>query len=153
MLAQWIAGLGPWSWIILGVALLAAEILIPGAYLLWIGIAALLTGTLSFQLWEAGFWVWQVQVMVFLALTVLCAVAGKRVMRSSRGEESDQPLLNLRDQQLIGRTATLEEPISEGRGRVRIGDTTWRVSGPDLPSGTRVRVIASSNGDLTVEPL
>ena len=54
-----------------------------------------------------------------------------------RGDESDQPLLNRRGEQLIGRIATLTEPIKDGRGRVRIGDTMWRVSGPDLPAGAQ----------------
>ena len=61
---------------------------------------------------------------------------------------TDQPLLNRRGAQLIGRIATLAEPIKDGRGRIRIGDTLWRVSGPDLPAGTRVRVKAATDTDL-----
>ena len=57
----------------------------------------------------------------------------------------------LRGQSLIGRTATLEQPIAEGRGRIRLDDTMWSVQGPDLPVGTRVRVTASNGRDLTVE--
>ena len=152
MIAQWIADLGPWTWIVLGVILLCAEIVLPGVFLLWIGVAALLTGTISLQLWDAAFWIWQVQVLVFLVLSLVAAVAGKRLLGSSRGD-TDQPLLNQRDQQLVGRTATLEEGIFEGRGRIRIGDTLWRVSGPDLPAGTRVRVTGAAGGDLIVEPV
>ena len=62
--------------------------------------------------------------------------------------DSDLPLLNRRSEQLIGRTATLTEPISNGRGRIRIGDTLWRVSGPDLPVGTQVKVTSVATGDL-----
>jgi membrane protein implicated in regulation of membrane protease activity len=152
MIVQWISDLGPWSWILLGAILLSAEIVLPGFFLLWIGVAALLTGTISFQLWDTGFWVWQFQVVVFLGLSILSAVLGKKLL--DRGDaETDEPLLNRRDEQLIGRTATLEEGIFEGRGRIRIGDTLWRVSGPDLPAGTRVRVVAARGGDLTVEPV
>jgi inner membrane protein len=151
MIVQWFAELGPWSWIILGVTLLALEILVPGVYLLWLGIAAILTGTLSFQLWEAGFWVWQTQVVFFLVLSVASALVGRRFFPNTRTEDTDQPLLNQRGLQLVGRTATLAEPIAEGRGRVRLGDTLWRVTGPDLPAGARVRVVSAQGGELRVE--
>ncbi|TKT77538.1 NfeD family protein [Aquamicrobium sp. LC103] len=153
MIANLIAELGPWNWMVLGFVLLALEILAPGVFLLWIGIAAVLTGTLSLQLWDAGFWTWQVQVLVFLALSLVSVVVGKRLIGNSRNENSDEPLLNRRGQQLIGRTATLEEAIRDGHGRIRVGDTLWRVTGPDLPTGARVRVVEAKGGDLTVEPL
>lgn len=142
--------LGSWNWMILGFALLALEIVIPGVFLLWIGVAAIITGALSLVLWEAGFWVWQTQVLVFLALSLIAAFVGKRIM-TGKGSETDEPLLNRRGEQMIGRTATLEEAISEGYGRIRIGDTLWRVRGTDIPAGNRVRVIAVEGGDLVVE--
>ena len=150
MISSILAELGPWNWMVLGFALLALEILVPGVFLLWIGIAAILVGALSLQFWSYFFWIWQVQVLVFLVLAVASAYLGKKIM-SATATESDEPLLNQRGKQLVGRTATLHEPISEGRGRVRIGDTTWRVSGPDLPAGTRVRVVSVQAGDLVVD--
>ncbi|MGF7005549.1 NfeD family protein [Aminobacter sp. BE322] len=147
MLAGVIAELGPWNWMVLGLVLLVLEIVLPGFFLLWIGIAALLTGALSLQLWDWAAWTWHVQVLVFLALSLVAAYAGKKIM-SSNGEASDQPLLNRRGAQMVGRTATLAEPIREGRGRIKLGDTTWRVSGPDLPAGTQVRVVAAGDTDL-----
>jgi len=146
--------LGPWNWMVLGLVLLVLEILVPGVFMLWIGIAALLIGTLSLQLWETAFWTWQVQVVAFLALSLVSAYVGKQIVGGSR-DQSDQPLLNRRGAQMIGRTATLTEPIREGRGRIRLGDTLWRVSGPDLPAGARVRVTgaAETELDLTVEPI
>lgn len=147
MLEGIFAELGPWNWMVVGFALLALEIVVPGFFLLWIGLAALATGALSLLLWKAGFWVWEVQVLAFLALSLLAAYAGSKIM-SGRAAHSDQPLLNRRGDQLIGRTATLSEPIVNGRGRVKIGDTMWRVSGPDLPVGTTVRVTAATDLDL-----
>jgi membrane protein implicated in regulation of membrane protease activity len=79
-------------------------------------------------------------------------MAGRKVFPATGTDDTDQPLLNQRERQLVGRTATLEEPIVEGRGRIRLGDTLWRVSGPDLPAGTRVRVTAAADGELSVEP-
>lgn len=150
MLASIFGELGPWNWMVLGCVLLAAEILAPGVFLLWIGIAAILTGALSLQLWGWDQWVWQAQVIVFLALSLASAYLGHLVMRGRR-DESDQPLLNRRADQLVGRTATLAEPIVGGYGRIRLGDTLWRVSGPDLPAGARVRVVRATGGELAVE--
>ena len=154
MLERIFAELGPWNWMALGFALLILEILAPGVFLLWIGLAALIVGALSLMLWEAAFWVWQAQVVTFLALALVCALAGKKIL-GTRGVETDQPLLNRRGDQLVGRVATLTEPITDGRGRIKIGDTVWRVSGPDLPAGTKVRVKAATDLDLelVVEPV
>lgn len=152
MIVQWLSDLGPWNWMILGAALLALEVLSPGVYLLWLGVAAVLTGTLSFQLADAAFWGWQVQVLVFLALSVVAVLVGRRFFPANGSDDTDQPLLNQRGRQLVGRTAILEEPIVNGHGRVRLGDTLWRVSGPELPAGTRVRVADAEGGKLKVEP-
>ncbi len=153
MIERIVTELGLWNWMVLGCVLLALEIVVPGFFLLWIGIAALVTGALSLLLWDASYWVWQTQVVVFLILAVASAYAGNRLMRG-RGGDSDMPLLNRRGEQMIGKVATLTEPIKDGRGRVRIGDTTWRVSGPDLPAGTQVRVksAVATDLELVVEP-
>jgi membrane protein implicated in regulation of membrane protease activity len=153
MLESIFAELGPWNWMVLGFVLLGLEIVVPGVFLLWIGIAALIVGAASLALWDAGFWVWQIQVVVFLLLALISAYGGSRVIRG--GTESDQPLLNRRGAQLVGRTATLSEPIIDGRGRVKIGDTMWRISGPDLPAGAKVRVKSAADLDLelVVEPV
>lgn len=144
--------LGPWNWMVLGFVLLVMELITPGAFMLWIGIAALIIGALSLAIWDAAVWTWQVQVLAFLVLSVISAIIGK-TLASSRRTLSDQPLLNRRGQQLIGRMATLAEPIKDGRGRIKLGDTLWRVSGPDLPAGTQVRVTGAADTDLelTVE--
>jgi len=154
MLERILAELGPWNWMVLGFILLVLEIVVPGVFLLWIGIAALIIGAASLALWDAGFWIWQVQVVAFLALSLVSAYVGRQIVRRREGQ-SDQPLLNRRGAQMIGRTATLAEPICEGRGRIQLGDTLWRVSGPDLPAGARVKVTGATDTDLelTVEPV
>jgi membrane protein implicated in regulation of membrane protease activity len=147
MLIRIFGELGPWNWMVLGFVLIVLEIVAPGVFLLWIGIAALVVGAISLFVWDAGFWTWQVQVLLFLVLSLVSAYAGKKLV-GSRKDDSDQPLLNRRGVQLIGRTATLTEPISNGRGRIRLGDTLWRVSGPDLPAGAQVKVTGAADTDL-----
>lgn len=150
MIARLAAELGPWSWWLLGMVLLAAELIAPGVFLVWIGMAAIVTGLASLLLWESAWWSWQVQLIVFAMLSVAITLAGRRLV-ATRDTESDEPLLNQRTASLVGRTAVLEEPIAEGRGRIRLDDTWWPVSGPDLPAGTRIRVAASHGRDLAVE--
>ncbi|KQY11297.1 NfeD family protein [Rhizobium sp. Root482] len=150
MIERVVLELGPWSWWVLGLVLLAAEVVAPGVFLVWIGIAAILTGAVSLLLWDAGFWVWQAQLVFFALLSIAAVLMGRRLLARS-ADVSDEPLLNQRGARLIGRTAVLEQPIVEGRGRIRLDDTTWTVDGPDLPAGTRVRVTGSNSGRLSVE--
>ena len=150
MLHSLVEELGAWSWWLLGLALLAAELVMPGVFLVWIGAAAITIGILSLLLWETSFWVWQLQFLLFAALAVGFTFAGRRLLSGS-DHVTDEPLLNQRAASLVGRTSILQEPISEGRGRIRLDDTFWPVMGPDLPAGTRVKVTASHGRDLTVD--
>jgi len=143
---------GPWSWWIVGVILLGLELLVPGVFVVWIGAAAIVLGALSLALWDKAFWGWHVQLLLFAVLSVVFAVLGRRFYNGKR-TVSDEPWLNRRGESLVGRTATLSEPIQEGRGRIKLDDTMWSVMGPDLPVGSRVRVVAAIGRDLTVEPM
>lgn len=151
MVHDMIVSLGLWSWWIFGLILLLAELFLPGVFLIWIGAAAIVLGLLSLVLWDTAFWGWQVQLLLFAVLSVVFALIGRRYYANRN--QSDEPLLNQRSASLVGRTATLHEPITEGRGRIRLDDTWWSVMGPDVPAGTRVRVTAAHGRDLSVEPV
>jgi membrane protein implicated in regulation of membrane protease activity len=140
-----VSSLGVWTWWILGVALLALEVFAPGNVFVWFGIAAILTGIL-------GFFVelpWQTEALVFVVLAVILAIAGRRYFARD-SKRSEQPLLNERAARLIGQSFVLAEPIVDGKGRIRVDDTNWRITGPDLPSGTRVRVTGNDGAVLSV---
>jgi membrane protein implicated in regulation of membrane protease activity len=141
MILDLIAQLGLWNWFILGLILLGIEVLVPGTFILWLGIAALLTGAVTFFL---GF-AWQAQLIAFAILSVL-AVIGWWMYPRSRNAVGE-PMLHRRAETHVGRVFTLEEPIVGGSGRVRIDDSVWRVSGEDLPAGSKVRV-TSADGPL-----
>lgn len=153
MISSLIVELGPWTWWILGLVLLGLEILVPGVFLIWVGLAAIVVGVLSFMLGGSDVWSWQIQLLAFAVLSVVAVTIGRKFLASARGNSTDQPMLNRRTDSLIGRTATLEEPIRNGRGRIRLDDTIWVVRGPDLAAGTDVRVASVTDGDLTVAPL
>ena len=122
MIERIVMELGPWNWMALGLVLLGLEIVVPGIFLLWIGIAAIIVGTLTLMIGGAALWSWQLQIVLFLILSLVSAYIGKKVMAKGDGT-SDEPLLNQRAEQLVGRTATLAEPIAEGHGRIKLGDT------------------------------
>jgi membrane protein implicated in regulation of membrane protease activity len=151
MLMEIIYQLGPWTWWVLGLGLLAAELIMPGVFLVWIGLAALVVGALSLVFWADAFWAWQLQMLLFAVLSITAALLGRKYVYHNR-HASDEPFLNQRSAGLVGRTGVLGEPILEGRGRIRLDDTYWPVKGPDLPMGSRVKVIASDGQQLTVEP-
>lgn len=150
MLQAIVTELGPWSWWVVGLLLLGAELIMPGVFLVWIGLGAIVTGTISLAVWGAPYWGWQIQLLVFAALAIVATLLGRRFLSGSR-DETDEPLLNQRGASLVGRTATLKDPITEGRGRIHLDGTYWPVTGPDLPSGSRVKIVSSHGGDLTVD--
>ncbi|MEL6289332.1 MAG: NfeD family protein [Pseudomonadota bacterium] len=137
-----------WIWVIFGLVLMILEAVAPGVFLLWFGGAAIVTGLVSAAL-GIGL---TGQFLLFAVLAALSCWLGARYGASSAGE-SDSPNLNLRGKQYLGRVFPLEEAIVNGRGRVRIGDTTWRVEGRDHPVGTQMRVIEARGASLIVEPV
>jgi inner membrane protein len=150
MLERLFAELGPWNWIVLGLVLMILEVAAPGIFFLWFGIAALIVGGLVILLGEAFPFGWQVQVILFLLLSLIAVFIGRKLIGATDAE-SDEPLLNRRGEQLIGQIVTLEEATVNGRGRARIGDSLWRVTGPDLAAGTPVKIIGIDQGTLQVE--
>lgn len=141
-----IARLGPWNWLIIGAFFLALELLAPGAFMLWIGLAALAVGLVSFVI----DWSWQLQLVTFSVLT-LALVPVWRHFAKKVERPTDSPLLNRRAEGYVGRVFTLDQPIVDGVGRVRIDDTIWRVSGPDSAAGSRVRIVRAEGANLFVE--
>jgi membrane protein implicated in regulation of membrane protease activity len=143
-----VLGLGPWSWIILGLVLIGLELLAPGVFFLWLGLAAILTGVIDGFLDLS----WQATSLVFAVLAVGAVLLG-RLMTRRRDEEDAGPAaaLNRRGQGLVGRVFTLENAIADGSGRVRVDDSSWRVVGPDAPAGSSVRVVRVDGATLVVE--
>lgn len=137
--------LGTWNWLIIGAVLMGIETFAPGVFMLWFGFAAVIVGLLSFGI----AWSWQAQIIAFAALSV-AMVPLWRHFASRNASPSDKPFLNRRAEGLVGRVFTLEKPIVDGIGTVRIDDTIWRVSGPDAPAGSRVKVVHADGATLTV---
>jgi membrane protein implicated in regulation of membrane protease activity len=143
---EFVRQLGPWGWLVAGLVLLGLELVAPGNVLMWFGLAALVTGGVTL-ITDFG---WQGDFLLFGILSLIFVVVGRRFF--ARGTvPSEQPFLNQRAGGLVGRNFVLAEPIVGGNGRIRVDDTIWRISGPDLPSGTRVRVVRTDGAVLVVE--
>jgi inner membrane protein len=138
--------LGTWNWLVFGLVLMALELLAPGVFLFWLGLAALLVGLLSFAFTPS----WQIQILMFAIFATAAVPLWRRLARSGARANATNPFLNKRADALVGRVFTLEKPIVDGTGTVRIDDTIWRVSGPDAPAGSRVRIVQADGASLTV---
>ncbi|HEY0504924.1 MAG TPA: NfeD family protein [Lysobacter sp.] len=136
------------TWAVVALLLFAAEAMAPGAFMLWLGFAA--AAVFLIVLVVPG-----VPVLAQVAAFVVLSFVSIQVYRTwFRGREprSDQPALNRRAQALVGRVVPLEQAIVNGHGRVQIADAFWDVTGPELPAGTVVRIVASRGMSLLVEP-
>jgi inner membrane protein len=140
---------GTWNWLIFGFILMTLELFAPGVFLFWLGLAALLVGLVSFALHPA----WQTQLLMFAVFALTAVPIWRRLLRGQRAASDSNPFLNRRAAALVGRVFTLEKPIVDGFGTVRIDDTIWRVAGPDAPAGSRVRVVRADGANLTVAAL
>jgi len=138
----------PWAWIIAGLVLLALELVVPGGFLLWLGVAGIVTGLIV--LFEPISW--PLQWLIFGVIALVAIFAWTRWTRL-RQTNTDSPYLNRRTDRFIGQEAVLEQPISGGFGRLPLGDTVWRIAGPDLPAGQRVRITGSDGAVLRVEAI
>jgi len=140
--------LNHWHWWIFAVILLVLEMLTPGTFFLWMGVSAAVVGLLALLL-PIG---WQLQVLFFAILSVVSIIVGRHYLKR-RPIESDRPNLNRRGQQYVGRTFTLNEPIENGFGKIRVDDSTWKIEGLDTPAGGKVRVIGVDGVVLKVESI
>jgi inner membrane protein len=142
---SFLVSFGTWDWFVAGGVLLVLEVLAPGVFMLWLGLAALLVGAISLVV----DWPWQAQFVAFAVFAIAAIPAWRRL---SRGTRTDQPFLNRRADAFVGRVFTLEKPIVDGTGTIGIDDTVWRVSGPDTPAGSKVKVTRVDGAALHVEP-
>jgi membrane protein implicated in regulation of membrane protease activity len=138
-------------WWIVALVLIAIEVIMPGYFMLWIGIGAAATGLLVLVIPGLPL---LIQAIAFALLAfVSCAVYWYGLRPKLQRDEPGDERLNRRGEQLIGRRYELIEAIVNGRGKARVGDGQWLVSGPDLPVGSTVEVIAVEGTTLKVKPV
>ena len=138
-----------WAWFALGIFLIIVEVLLFSAVLIWFGSSAILTGliTMVFNI------SWQTQVVSFSLLSLLLLVFFKYFRKNTISSEPNKGYqLNKRATHYIGKTVQVSQEIKNGRGRVAVGDTSWKASGPDCAQGTQV-IVKEVDGDRLVVEL
>jgi len=128
--------IGHWHWWILAAALIILEVFAPGAFFLWLGIASIVVGGVVYVVPGMG---WEYQLLLFSVLSVISIVLWRKYFHI-KPADTDQPNLNRRGQQYIGRVFTLKEPVADGVGKIRVDDSTWKIRGEDCPAGTQIEV-------------
>ncbi len=136
-----------WYWLILAILLFIVEILVPGAYFLWVGVTAAMMALLLYLLPDVQF-VPQIVIWVLLSV-VIVALYSKYLKKAPK--TSDQLALNRRGEHYIDRMFTLTSPTVDGEGSIVVDDATWKTRGEELPAGSRVRVVSVDNQTLIVE--
>ncbi|MEO0635009.1 MAG: NfeD family protein [Pseudomonadota bacterium] len=150
MIAEFFKELGAWGWILAALLFLGIEIMAPGFLFLWLGVGALLVGLIGLlDLFGAGWMNPYAPWIAFAVFSLVAALIGRNLY-DPRKSPSDEPNLNDRAAQLVGKTAVLMEPMESGEGRARVGDTVWRVSGPPSPAGARLTVLSHDSGRLVL---
>lgn len=144
---EWLNNVVFWHWWILAGVLLILELTSPMFFFLWLGFAAIAVGLLLLVFPGISL---EAQLVLFGILSIIAVIAWRKY-REVHPPESDQPLLNQRGQQYTGRIFTLDHPIVNGVGKIEVDDSTWRVKGPDLSAGTRVRVVGVDGVVFVVE--
>ena len=139
-----------WHWWIAAVVLVIVEVFAPGAIFIWLGAAAAVTGLVLLVLPETP---WQAQFLIWSLLSAV-TVAGWRFYLKRYPTETDQPTLNRRGEQYVGRQFTLNDPVVNGQGKIRVDDSTWKIeTETDLPAGAKGSVTAVEGTVLKVEPV
>jgi inner membrane protein len=142
-----LGSLGPWGWLSIGGVLLILEMAAPGVFFIWLGLAAVAVGLLTFAVDLA----WQIDIAIFAVLSVLFLLLIRPWYERRNASLSDRPNLNQRMYDYVGQSYVLEHPLKDGRGKLRIDDTLWDVLGPDTPAGARVKVSGVEGLRLRVE--
>ena len=138
-----------WYWWALAAVLLIFEMMLPGVVFLFLAIGAAASGAFLLAVSDLSI---ELQLFVFAIVSVASAVVLRPTLkRLQQGRPADANL-NARGDALVGRTIVLDTPILGGQGRVKLGDGSWTVTGPDMAAGTRVRVAAVNGTELRVEP-
>lgn len=141
-------GLTHWHYFILAVILAVLEVFAPGAVLIWIGASSAVVGVV---LWLFPAMGWEYQLLLLSILSVVSIAAWHLYAGRHPEATSDHPTLNRRGAQYVGRVFTLEGPITNGLGKIKVDDTTWKIEGDDAESGSKVEVVGVDGTVLRVK--
>lgn len=138
------------EWAAFGLLLVLLELMLPGTYLVWFGLASLGVSLLSYFVPLDLTW----QLLSFSLLSILFALIGvfiyQKLFKSTREPET-HPYLNDYASQYIGKSYKLNEDVVDGKTKILVGDTVW-LAECDRPllKGETVVVTAVKNGLILI---
>ncbi|MBM3647736.1 MAG: NfeD family protein [Alphaproteobacteria bacterium] len=138
-----------WYWWAFAAVLLVLEMVLPGVVFLFLAIGAAASGAFLLAAPDLSL---ELQLFMFALVSVASAVVLRPTLKRLQRDRPGDATLNARGAALVGRTIVLDAPILNGRGRVKLGDGSWSITGPDMVAGAKVRVTAVNGTELTVEP-
>ena len=138
-----------WYWWALAAILLVFEMLLPGVVFLFLAVGALASGAVMLAAPALSL---ELQLVIFAVVSVAAAFALRPTLRRLHQSRVGEPAMNARGDSLVGKVMVLDAPILNGRGRIKLGDGSWSVTGPDMVAGARVRVSGVDGNELRVEP-
>ncbi|OOZ35944.1 NfeD family protein [Solemya velesiana gill symbiont] len=144
---EWLENINYWHWWVLAVVLIILEVFSPGAFFLWLGVSAGVIGLILLAVPDLS---WQLQLLLFSVFSVASIMVWHLVLKR-HPTRSDHPVFNRRGEQYIGRSFTLDEPVVNGLGKIRVDDSTWKISGEDCDAGTNVKVVGVDGVVLKVD--
>ena len=139
-----------WHWWLFAIVLIIAEVFSAGAFFIWMGIAAIITGIVLLVMPELS---WQAQFILFAIFSIIAILVGRSFFNRNEINTEDPTALDGQHDSLLGKTFTVEQAIINGSGRIKVGESTWKASGPDCKVGSPVRVVAIEGAELIVEPV
>ena len=138
-----------WHWWVFAIVLIILEVFSPGAFFMWMGAAAGVTGLTLLIVPELS---WQMQFVIFAVMSIAAILIGKTFFNRKSANIAD-PTLSQLETELTGNIYTVEKPIINGSGRIQVGESTWKAQGPDCEAGSPVKVVGVRGAVLVVEPV
>ena len=137
-----------WHWWVFAIILVILEVFSPGAFFMWMGVAAGVSGLALLAMPELS---WQIQFIIFAVASIAAILVG-RTFFNRKSANTDDPTLSQLESELTGNVYVVEKSIINGSGRIQVGESTWKALGPDCVAGASVKVIGVKGAVLLVEP-
>lgn len=145
--------LEPWHWVVLGVMLILAELILPSFAALWFGVAALVVSLLY---WLFPSMSSTLQIVIWVLLSILSTVAWFKLIKPL---SIDKTKAGLSREATIGQIGmVIENHLEHEHIKVRfsvpvLGADEWQCRSLNaVKVGDRVRVVDILGNDLLVEP-
>ncbi|MFC7048581.1 NfeD family protein [Emcibacter nanhaiensis] len=131
-----------WLWFVAALALIGFEVAMPGVVFMWLAIASAIVGFVVLAMPDMS---WEMQFVVFSVLSVVSVFVGRSYLKKHPLETQDATL-NRRGAQYVGHNYTLVSDMENGEGKIKIGDTLWKVRGEFAGKSGQVVHVTGTDG-------